>query len=63
MVLWIITINVTDPRNEEKSEMAGAKVVTIAVIRDRPRPTAACLGLMQEPTRCGIGCQCYRHRQ
>jgi hypothetical protein len=31
---------------------ARAKVVMITVMRDRPRSTAAYLGLKQEPTRC-----------
>jgi hypothetical protein len=48
VVLRIVAINVTDTGDEEKPEMAGAKVVMITV--------------MQEPTRCGIGCQCDRHR-
>jgi hypothetical protein len=37
VVLRIITINAADTRNEEKLEMAGAKVVMIAVMLDRPR--------------------------
>jgi hypothetical protein len=41
-------INVTNTADEEKPEMAVAKVVMITV--------------MQEPTWCGIGCQCDRHR-
>ena len=61
--LRVIAINVADTRNEEKPEMAGAKLaVMMAVMRDQPQRTAARLWLMQEPARCGIGCQCYRHR-